>query len=119
MKAGDRVKSSKDWMSTQIQALGGGWVTYDLYAGDEGMIYAEDSPGSGVWVIVFDKAPSEFAVVSEQWLIPSVFSLDAIFDPAPPISMCTCSLTVIMRDGCTCGHIKRYVPPHLRDKEAK
>src|SRR5882672_4436365 len=114
MKPGDKVKSTKDWVSTQIQAFGGGFVTYDLYAGDEGLIYAEESPHSGIWVVVFDKGPTEFAIVSEQWLAPSTFSLDAIFDPAPPASTpqeCTCSLTAIMRDGCVCGHIKRYVPP--------
>lgn len=121
MKPGDRIKSTKDWLSSQIQAPGGAFVTFDLYRGDEGLIHAEDTPGSGIWVVVFDKAPTEYALVSEMWLEPAspsevpIDPLQAIFEPT--VQDCTCSLTVIMRDGCMCGHIKRYIPPHLRDKK--
>jgi hypothetical protein len=113
---GDRVTVDKYWTPQQIQILGSnGHATFGLSPGDVGTAVAETTPG--VWVILFDKGPTESVLVADIWLIPPAALVEATpaeikaDEPKP----CTCSVNTLMAQGCICGHIKRYVPPHKRE----
>jgi hypothetical protein len=112
---GDRVTVDKVWTPTQIQIHGStGHATFGLNPGDVGTAILEVTPG--VWVILFDKGPTEQAIVADVWLAPAPIEL-VIDLEIPGPKPCVCIVATLMAQGCVCGHIKRYVPPHKRGKE--
>lgn len=119
VKIGDRVTVTRAWAPQQIQVYGNpnGHASFGLNPGDVGSAVIESSPG--IWIIIFDKAITESVLVADLWLAPAppesiVIDLEISDEPKP----CVCTVATLMAQGCICGHIKRYVPPHKRTEEA-
>ena len=114
---GERVVATKSWPGVNVQLYGGGNASFDLSAGDQGTVYAETSPFSGIWIVFFDKGPTEMVMIADGWLAPLAQWSPPVLPETP--KQCICTLANIMSQGCTCGYIKRYVPPHKRILETK
>jgi len=106
---GDRVVIDYSWPSTKITTIQGINPPFDLNKGDKGTVVTDE--GGSVYNIEFDKGPGHLIRVAKHWLL----SIPKDATPKMEASkQCSCSLMTIMAQGCVCGHIKRYVPPHKR-----
>lgn len=114
-KIGDRIKIKGNW-KRGFSLYDGTISSFDIADGDTGTIIGVSTSKSayGAWIIDLDAQPGQWVEVDKSITQP-LDSITMTIDVPKP-NVCTCALTNLMVEGCTCGHIKRYTPPHLREK---
>lgn len=121
IKIGDRIKINKDFLKGATRVDGSQCPT-PVLMGMEGVIVGANTsyPYLAVypkcWAIQLDKLPNETLAFDQSFfgLIGPIAEAKLAIAKFERPAVCSCSLAVIMGQGCVCGHIKRYVPPHKR-----
>ncbi len=115
MQSGQRVMSKSHWMPNQIMTRAGQQAPYGLAHGDLGTLVEETNAGSCVWLVVFDKDKSVEVIVSELFLeFVAEPTVSVKVEPQSTTKTCYCDTPSLMKIGCMCGAVNRYVEPHLR-----
>ena len=97
--------------------LDGSTSDFDVTDGAPGTIIRESaSTNYSAWIIDLDTQPGRWFEVEKSIVLPLEIDFQDIkadsIQGRPAI--CSCAINNIMTEGCTCGHIERYKPAHLR-----
>ena len=116
-KIGDRIKIGSGFRSHQLTELSTqGSPGFDL-ANDEVGFIRQAWPGkNATWAIEFDAHRGALLAFSECYLtiIEEATTVVATkVEEEVATRPCTCDIVALMRAGCMCGHVKRYVPVNL------
>lgn len=114
VKVGDRIKIGSGFKSHQLTELSTQCSPSFNLDNDEVGIIRQAWPGkNATWAIEFDAHQGALLAFSECYLTVIEEAVVVKVKEELLSRPCTCDIVALMRAGCMCGHVKRYVPVNL------